>query len=300
MGESLLRSSHSGKSAALALALLPLIALDLSPVWAGPQALEFETAAFLNDPPRIIRENPRGGAQLVAEVRDLALSDPATLQPILGLLPEANKGQKAAIAAGLAWAARVSTRSNPDYANKIQQAVAQTKDQDFILAYTVAMGKYAGTAGGGRNGFGDVADEALPLETNGVPTGPGGPNSTVPPPNFTSVFVPGNIVSPTTTVPLATTSVPGGAVAVSGAAVLSAAVPNIEAPGVALQNVETAVTAPNFEASTFAASTLATPSVGAPSVAVSSVTASFALPNFFTAPNIAPTTTSINESVSPH
>jgi hypothetical protein len=293
MGESLLRSSHSGKSAALALALLPLIALDLSPVWAGPQALEFETAAFLNDPPQIIRENPRGGAQLVAEVRDLALSDPATLQPILGLLPEANKGQKAAIAAGLAWAARVSTRSNPDYANKIQQAVAQTKDQDFILAYTAAMGKYAGTAGGGRNGFGDAADEALPLETNGVPTGPGIPS--VPP-----VFGPSNIVSPTPTVPLATTSVPGGVVAVPGVAVLSAAVPNssvpgVQAPGVVPQSVEAAVAVPNFEAPNFEASTFATPSVAPPNV-----TASFALPNFFTAPNIAPTTTSINESVSPH
>jgi hypothetical protein len=139
MGGLLFRSEHSCRAAALAMALLPLVALDLPAAWAEQQMLEISVATFLTDPPEIIRENPNGGAQLMVEVRDLALSDPTTLPPILALLPEANKAQKAAIGAGLAQATKVASRTRPAYANEIQQAVAQADHDEVILAYDAAL-----------------------------------------------------------------------------------------------------------------------------------------------------------------
>jgi hypothetical protein len=309
MGEILLRSSHSWKSTALALALLQLLAFDLSPVWAEPQIADITPAVFLADPDQILLENPNGGPRLAADVRDLALSDPATLQSILGLLPKASKAQKVAIGAGLAEAARVSARSNPGYAKEIQQAVAQTKDADLIQAYDAATtGEYAGLTRG-RTGLGSVS------ETGALESASPGTTFGIPP-----IFVPGNIASTTTTVPLTTAPVPGTTVGVPGVvtavgvpgvvtavavpsaevpsvAVPSAEVPSVEVPSVATPGVEvpsvappsaevTAVALPNF---------FEVPSVAAPSAEVTAV----ALPNFFEVRGVVPTTP-VSESVSPN
>jgi hypothetical protein len=337
MGKTLLRSTPSVASFALALSLLPLVALDMSPVWAEQQIPDITASAFLADPPQIIRENPKGGARLAVEVRDLALSDPATLKPILGLVPEANKDQKAAIAAGLAWAARVEARLHPGYASEIEQAVTQTKDENLILGYAAGTGRYVGAPAGGKNGFGGYV---APPGANGVSVGLGGPAASSSS-NVTSGFVPGNIFAPTTGVPLTTNLTPGvvpvtpniavPGIAESSIVVPSVAVPSVEAPTVQLPAVQlpgfqlpsvtlpaaevpsaevTAVPSvevpsvevlstelPSVELPSAEVTSIAAPSVEVPSVAVRSLP----LPNVLT-PSVAPSTypTPISQSVSPN
>jgi hypothetical protein len=320
MGKTLLRSTPSVASFALALSLLPLVVLDVSPVWAEQQTPDITASAFLADPPQIIRENPKGGARLTVEVRDLALSDPATLKPILGLVPEANKDQKAAIAAGLAWAARVEARSNPGYASEIEQAVAQTKDQNLILGYAAGTGRYVGAPGGGRNGFGG---NVVSPGANGVSAGLGVPGTSSSSSGVTSVFVPGNIVAPTTGVPLTTNLVPGVVpvtpnVVVPGIAESSITVPSVEAPTVQLPAVQLpgvqlpsvplpsvalpaaevpSVELPSVELPSAEVTAVAVPSVAVPSISVRSLP----LPNVVT-PTVAPSPypAPISESVSPN
>jgi hypothetical protein len=131
--------------------------------------------AFLANPAQILTQNQEGGPQLVSLIRTLAAADPSTLPAILGLLANASKDQKAAIGAGLAQAARIVLRTNPVYANDIQQAIAKTKDQDVVLAFTAASGDQptgaTGGAGGAAGSSGGSGGQTSPLNGPATSTG---------------------------------------------------------------------------------------------------------------------------------
>lgn len=152
------------KAVALTAALLPLATLDVSLARAEQQILDMSVSAFLTDPPEILRENPKGGSRLTVEIRDLALSDPSTLKPILTLIPQANDVQQIAIGTGLAQAAKIAMRTRPAYSNEIQQVVAQTNERVVILSYDTALAKGVSA--------GHAPDGSLLPEANGVLVGP--------------------------------------------------------------------------------------------------------------------------------
>jgi hypothetical protein len=130
-------------------------------------------SAFVADPSQLLQQYPNGGPQMISQIRDLAASDPATLWRILALSATANKEQKQAIGAGLGQAARICVRTDQAYANDIQQAIAQTKDQEIVLAYT-------GIAGDQPTGPVGAAGGAVGGQTNalfGGPTGTGAPQN---------------------------------------------------------------------------------------------------------------------------
>jgi hypothetical protein len=153
-------------------------ALSKSPATAAVhQIIDAQAPAFLEDPAQILRQNPDGGPRLVIEVRNLVLSDPATLQPVLKLLPTANKDQKTGIGAGLAQAARMVAHSNPVYSRKIQEAVMQTRDKELMLGYAAASGDFLYTAGihtAASIFGGGVSDGALPIGAKPPVAGPSG------------------------------------------------------------------------------------------------------------------------------
>lgn len=97
-------------------------------------------ADFTSDPGRILQQFPGGGGEMISRVRDLAASNPTTLSAILGLIPKANKEQKAAFGSALAQAARICLKPDQAYANQIQQAIVETNDQELIVAYSAASG----------------------------------------------------------------------------------------------------------------------------------------------------------------
>jgi hypothetical protein len=138
------------RAATLIAAALVIVVASLHSVPAQqPQRLT--VSEFLANPGRLLQLYPNGGPAMIAEIRDLAVSDKATLQPILDLLANADKYQKIATGRGLGDAARILVRSGQQaYATEIQEAIRKTKDQDVVLAYTIASGnRELGTVGGG-------------------------------------------------------------------------------------------------------------------------------------------------------
>lgn len=115
--------------------------------------LEGNVSSFLANPGQILAENPDGGTQLISRIQALAV-EPATLSPIMGLLPTANAEQKGAIGAALAQAAKTAVLTNQAYATRIQQAIAAANDPVVNLAFTNGLGDVLLGAIGGGSGTG--------------------------------------------------------------------------------------------------------------------------------------------------
>ncbi len=130
-----------------------------------------EISSFLGNPGRILQQHAAGGPELITQVRDLVASDPSTLAPILGLLSNASKEQKTAIGSGLAQAAKICVRPDQEYASRIQQAVAESKDQDVVVAYAAVTGEQPTAAIGGAPSGGASGGQTNPL--GGGPVGGG-------------------------------------------------------------------------------------------------------------------------------
>ena len=84
---------------------------------------------FLDNPSTLLTQYPEGGGGLVAVVRDLAASDPSTLNAIIGLLATANPNQTTAIGTGLGQTALLAVKTDQAYANAIQAALLATTDK---------------------------------------------------------------------------------------------------------------------------------------------------------------------------
>jgi hypothetical protein len=168
--------NSAARLSGVAVAALVLSATISSPVVAqttqSPQTPNVQ--AFLANPQAVLQQNPSGGPTLVSQVRDLAVANPATLTSIIGLLAGASKDQKNAIASGLAQAAKIVVKNNPPYATQIQQAIADTKDQDVVLAYAGAAGDVPIGAAGGAGAGSSGASGGQTTGLNGAPTGTGG------------------------------------------------------------------------------------------------------------------------------
>jgi hypothetical protein len=135
-----------------------------SAAYAPGQQLSQQTIAdFTANPSQLLNQFPSGGGQMISRLRDLLASDPATLAPILSLLPTANSEQKAALGAALAQAARLYQRADQAFAAQIQQAVANTQDQELIVAYAAAAGDQPIGAGGGAGSAGGPGGGSNPL-----------------------------------------------------------------------------------------------------------------------------------------
>jgi hypothetical protein len=125
-------------------------------------------------PGQLLMQYPDGGPEMISRVRELGL-DPANLSALIGLLDNANitMGQKTALAAGLAQAARIALRANQTYSFQIQTAVVNTKhkdgtpDKEFQDAFAAVLGEQPIGAGGGAGGGGGgaVGGQTNPLGT---------------------------------------------------------------------------------------------------------------------------------------
>ena len=122
---------------------------------------------------QLLTQFANGGPEMISRVRELA-ADPANLSALIGLLANANMAQKSALGAGLAQAARIALRNNQPYSFQIQQAVAETRDNDVQTAFAAVLGdqQIGAGGGGGGGGGGAVGGQTNPLG-NGLPTGPG-------------------------------------------------------------------------------------------------------------------------------
>jgi hypothetical protein len=137
----------------------------------GQQLSQQTIAEFTANPSQLLSQFREGGGQMISRLRDLLASDPATLAPILSLLPNANSQQKSAMGAALAQAARLYQRADQAFAAQIQQAVANTQDQELIVAYAAAAGDQPIGAGGGAGSAGGPGGQTNPLGGGFLGTG---------------------------------------------------------------------------------------------------------------------------------
>ena len=153
-----LRSFGSWTRALAGIALAGLLAFAggeaRASCYSGTQQLPAATvAAFLAGPAKLLADHPNGGAAMISLVRDLVASDPATLQPILALLVNANADQAAAVGTALGQAAQLCAKTDQPFAVQVQQALAATGNQPAILAFAAVAGdRPIGAVGGGAPG----------------------------------------------------------------------------------------------------------------------------------------------------
>ena len=188
-----------------------------------------QISQFEANPAAALAQYSNGGAELVSFIRDLMLTDPATLNGIIGLIPTASPAQQSAIGTGLGQAAQSLVRTNPAVANLIQQSLIacgsgipqpgrRSPCENAVLAYAGVTGNSAITAAGGGGGAG--AGAGTGPTGNGPATGGSnsgtGPQGTSPV-TTTGFTIPGGSVSfgggaggGTTTTTVTTTTVAGG------------------------------------------------------------------------------------------
>ena len=94
-------------------------------VYSPERALRAQTIQeFLSDPAVLLAQFPDGGANGCASPR--SRSDASTLSALVGLLATANTNQTNAIGTGLGQTDVLAVKTDPAYANAIQQAIART------------------------------------------------------------------------------------------------------------------------------------------------------------------------------
>jgi hypothetical protein len=114
----------------------------------------------------VLQQFPNGGPELISLVRDGCLGNPSALSSIIALLGNAKTDQQMAIGSGLGQCAQLSVRTNPAFADQIQNAIALSGIQNAILAFAGVTGNVPiASTGVGAGGVGGGA---------GGPTGSGG------------------------------------------------------------------------------------------------------------------------------
>jgi hypothetical protein len=138
-------------------------------------------SGFQSNPGQLLTSFPGAGPGLIKQVRDLLSTDKATLPSIIGLLKLASPEQQIAIADALAQVAKAYSKSDPAFANQIQQAVANAGIPEVSKAYAEAAGD-TGTAstggGGGGAGGGQVGAPPTGGQNNGTFANTVGVNTT--------------------------------------------------------------------------------------------------------------------------
>jgi uncharacterized membrane protein YgcG len=145
----------------LGAAVLSLVASIDVAVGQGP-VLPTITVAQFRDNPSVLLRSPN----LTNDVALLLAADHSLLNMIIGLVPRATSDQKLAIINALAQVANSVKGSNPGFAQSIQVAVADLRDQTLIGAFDAATGQQTTAAAGGGGGGGSGG---------GGPTGSGPP-----------------------------------------------------------------------------------------------------------------------------
>jgi len=158
--------------------------MDLSCLSAPAKSSTAEISEFLVKPEILLSGHADGGIGMVNAVRVLSGSSLRAVEVMVKLARTANSAQKSAIASGLARAAALCNANSPDMTEKIQEMVAQSKDDGLISAFQSASTDVQTAAvnasnGGVAAGGGAIGDDGSQLSgdnafryasENGIPT----------------------------------------------------------------------------------------------------------------------------------
>jgi len=161
---------------ALGAALIGCAAVPgMAAVYPPQQALSSQAVQnFLANPAALLTQFPNGGPQMIAAVRDLAASDPKTLNALIGLLSKANPDQSTAIGTALGQVAQMAVSTDQSYATDIQTAIVTSRNDSAEVAFSAVVGgNIKLTAATGGIGGGGGEEPTVP----GGGVGVGGPSS---------------------------------------------------------------------------------------------------------------------------
>jgi hypothetical protein len=131
-----------------------------------------EISAFLAAPDSLLTQFSSGGLPLSNQARSLVGSSADALSPLIAVAAKANPGQAAAIGAGLARAARACATVNPEYASRIQDAIADSGNKALETAFLAANSETQTAAlGGALGGGGSATGGAGAIGGGGTPGG---------------------------------------------------------------------------------------------------------------------------------
>jgi len=148
---------------------------------------------FLNNPQKVLGDNPTGADDLARAIRNLVASDDATLPMVIKLLGSANPQQLAAIGSGLALASRVCLGTGVEadqlFAGTIQSQLAASGIGIAITAFVTEGGQDSPTAATGAGAPGATAFVSGFLQVTGTfpNAGPPPPVIVFPSPSATSI-----------------------------------------------------------------------------------------------------------------
>jgi hypothetical protein len=136
---------------------------------------------FLANPKALLTQFPDGGPAMIAQVRALATSDPATLNALVGLLSSATPAQATAIGTALGDVAQAAVTGDPNFAAQVQVAIAVANNVSASSAFNAVIGGdlqltavTGGVGGGGGGGGGPTG----PTGSAGFSSGPTSPTLT--------------------------------------------------------------------------------------------------------------------------
>ena len=155
-------------AAALLGTVSPLFAATGNSAPCGPNAnvVSAEKAnSFLSNPAALLDQFKDGQGGLASQIRDFLTSRPETVEGIVSLARASNEDQSRAIGAGLGTAASVCVLSQPEVAQRIQEAVLKTENPPLIESFTGITGDIKTEATSGADPTGETT------------TGGGGANS---------------------------------------------------------------------------------------------------------------------------
>ena len=129
---------------------------------------QLTTEQFIPHPDQLLAKFPNGGAEMIANVRELTLANHANLPYLLDVLARANHEQGIAIGTGLGQAALASVKNDQAYATAIQQAIV-----DKGGGWAAGAGNNAGGAGSAQPKIGNtvtIVDQVEGETEKGVQT----------------------------------------------------------------------------------------------------------------------------------
>jgi hypothetical protein len=146
----------------------------------GPNAnvVSAENAnSFLSNPAALLDKFKEGQGGLASQIRDFLTSRPETVEGIVSLSRASNEEQSRAIGAGLGTAASVCVLSQPDVAQRIQEAVLKTENPSLIESFTGITGDIKTEVTSGADPTGETTTGGGGSNSAAAARGGGGTNT---------------------------------------------------------------------------------------------------------------------------
>jgi hypothetical protein len=117
--------------------------------------------AFMADPKAILAKFPLGGGEFSIAIRDLVISDAATMKSLGDVIAAATPLQKNAIAAGLGQASNTCEKQANDISLSIRAFIANSNEAMMSRTFAAITGDITVGALGGSGGFGSLPGAAI-------------------------------------------------------------------------------------------------------------------------------------------